>query len=189
MEGISVQDLAIVIRRLSQNLPPVERAEASSMVVEEESGSEGTHPDTAEQGTSPQPSIYAPGQYDTELIDSAYLRNASCPGVWNANEDDLAVALPPMTKENVSKDKTPVRKEGLGGDKEWLTRLADSVTAVPGGMIGDDAVSIIGGRSVRSGKTPAKDLKSVSSKKKGHRKKPTSDNKDVSDFFNDLLAK
>ena len=52
----------------------------------------------------------------------------------------------------------------------------------------DDAVSVIGGRSVRSGRTPAKDSKS-SSKKKVIRKKPTSDNKDVSDFFNDLLAK
>ena len=192
IKGISVQDLSIVIRRLSQNLPPVEQTEA--MVVEEDDDDQEEESKTDEQQqhtqpTTTQPSIYAPGQYDTELIDSAYLRNASCPGVWNANEDDLAVALPPMTKENVSKDKTPVRKEGLGGDEEWLTRLADSVTAVPGGMMGDDAVSIIGGRSVRSGKTPAKDLKSVSSKKKGHRKKPTSDNKDVSDFFNDLLAK
>jgi hypothetical protein len=193
MEGISVQDLSIVIRRLSQNLPPMERVEA--MVVEEESGSEGTQVDTAEQGTSPQPSIYAPGQYDTELIDSAYLRNASCPGVWNANEDDLTVALPPMTTTTTKgdtasgKEKTLVDTKRRGGDEEWLTRLADSVTAVPGGMMGDDAVSVIGGRSVRSGKTPAKDSKSSSTKKKVARKKPTSDNKDVSDFFNDLLAK
>jgi len=152
-----------------------------------------------------QTSIYLPGGYDEDLIESVYLRSASCAGVWDANTDNLWVALPSTStstlsnSNNVSPQKGGSKSSGSGGDEEWLSKLADSVSAYIGvGNLDATKSSAMEEGSMKSGKTKIKDGSSVvttsTKNKRVGRKKPsgasskkTGDKDDVSDFFTDLL--
>jgi len=143
-----------------------------------------------------QPSIYNPYDYDVDLINSVLLRGASCPGIWNANTDSLQAALPPP---NADKDVNKGGKEGTASevennsDNEWLSKLADSVSAYVGSSgLGGDGASVMD-QSLRTTRTSANS--SVATKKKIVKKKPNvagekgKDNQDVAEFFAGLLNK
>ena len=151
-----------------------------------------------------QPSIYAPFDYDVDLINSVLLRGAGCPGVWNANTDSLWVALPPTSasgsKSNMESNAAAASDAlaGSDGDQEWLGKLADSVSAYVGNSVsvsgsGSDGKSIRSSmdQTTRTARTSANNT--VATKKKVVRKKPSAtgdkkeDSKDVHDFFAELL--
>jgi hypothetical protein len=147
-----------------------------------------------------QPSYYGPYDYDIDLINSVLLRGAGCPGVWNANTDNLWVALPPSTSSPsaAEKEDSDVSKKSGKGDQEWLAKLADSVNAYvgssSGGAAGDGkSVRSSMDQTVRTTRTSANNT--VVTKKKVARKKPTGssgdkkDSQDVQDFFAGLLNK
>ena len=149
-----------------------------------------------------QPSHYGPYDYDIDLINSVLLRGAGCPGVWNANTDSLWVALPPSSLSSspspspaLGQSKIDSKTVESKADQEWLSKLADSVSAYVGGGSGSDGKSIRSNmdQTVRTTRTSSNNT--VVTKKKVARKKPASDSgdkkdsQDVQDFFAGLLNK
>ena len=151
-----------------------------------------------------QPSIYAPFDYDVDLINSVLLRGAGCPGVWNANTDSLWVALPQTSasgSSNMESNTAATATNANGalavsdGDQEWLGKLAESVSAYVGnsGGSGSDGKSIRSSMDQTTRTTRTSANNTVATKKKVVRKKPSAtgdkkeDSKDVHDFFAELL--
>lgn len=151
-----------------------------------------------------QPSIYAPFDYDVDLINSVLLRGAGCPGVWNANTDSLWVALPQTSASgsfNMESNTAATATNANGalavsdGDQEWLGKLAESVSAYVGnsGGSGSDGKSIRSSMDQTTRTTRTSANNTVATKKKVVRKKPSAtgdkkeDSKDVHDFFAELL--
>ena len=151
-----------------------------------------------------QPSIYAPFDYDVDLINSVLLRGAGCPGVWNANTDSLWVALPPTSAPGSSNMESNAAATATNasdalavsdGDQEWLGKLAESVSAYVGnsGGSGSDGKSIRSSMDQTTRTTRTSANNTVATKKKVVRKKPSAtgdkkeDSKDVHDFFAELL--
>jgi hypothetical protein len=67
--------------------------------------------------------MYGPGKQQDDLIETVLLRNAHCPGNWEASTDSLWKALPVATgtgEDTVATNETK-------GDDSWLTALRDSV--------------------------------------------------------------
>ena len=71
--------------------------------------------------------VYGPGRQQEDLIESVLLRNAHCPGVWDASKDSLWVALPATaaTPEGAQSSSSP----GGVGDEGWLRQLRDSIAS------------------------------------------------------------
>lgn len=67
--------------------------------------------------------MYGPGKHQDDLIETVLLRNAHCPGNWDAATDSLWKALPVATGTG---EDTVVKNETTGDDS-WLTTLRDSV--------------------------------------------------------------
>jgi hypothetical protein len=59
-----------------------------------------------------------------DLIETVLLRNANCPGEWQASKDSLWKALPPLSQAADAKDKKAARSSG---DDGWLQQLRDSL--------------------------------------------------------------
>lgn len=184
-KGMSVQELCQILKRICSDESTTRGKESmdnDDAVLKEDDMEKDSNDNTA---------IYYPFEYDVDLINSVLLRGAGCPGVWNANTDDLWVALPPPTLTSV-KDASAIDpntsvNEKRGGDEEWLTKLADSVNAHVGAVGGTDASSILSptGMSVSAsnGTTPKV------TKKRVVKKKPSGDKGDVQDFFASLINK
>lgn len=178
-EGMMVSELTEVIRRVC-----TEYVSADGIDVKNDIDDERTTKDkqmgVQEEDQNVLSALCAPDCHDVDLINSVLLRNASCPGVWDANKDSLLKAIPSsLTAESTS---TKAVSDNANGDEDWLSKLADSVSAFTSNNGLSDGASVMGD-SVRSGKT--KD----SAKKKASKKKAKSDNKDVANFFEDLLKK
>jgi len=178
---------------------------------QEEGGGNTKNGDIPQQHLTEQPSIYYPNQYDEDLIDSVYLRSASCPGVWDATKDNLWVALPPpassssindSSNNHNDKDNKNTSSDGAGfGDEDWLSNLAESVNSYGGGSGGGSVLD--GNKSVMMDEASAKTSRTSKMKDGGTvstkgskrtigKKKPagnasTKKASDVSDFFTDLL--
>jgi len=168
--------------------------------------------DNSKEQSSSSSSIYFPNGYDVDLIDSLYLRSASCAGVWDANTDNLWDALPPPSS---SSNETPITPSNHGrikklhndeeGEEEWLSKLAETVSAYTNTSFGVgssssntsmDGSKTMNGDDNTSRSTKVKDSSTVvtAKTKRPVRKKAagTSSKKpegkdNVSDFFNDLL--
>ncbi len=196
-----------------QDHEPIQQEEEDGMNVEEKKATEIENDNnTKEQQRSQDTlSIYHPNTYDIDLIESVYLRNASCAGVWDATSDNLWDALPSSTSQSpLASKSTKDKSNNSNGDEEWLTKLADSVTAYTmggssmDGTAGTTAGSGTGGKSVmmdesslKSSRTTSKNTVVTTKSKRVVRKKVTKKSSsgggsgngkdDVSDFFTDLL--
>jgi len=71
------------------------------------------------------PAMYTPGKHQIDLIESVLLRNAHCPGHWEASKDSIWKALPPVKDAG----KNEFIKNEASGDDLWLCTLRDSVAA------------------------------------------------------------
>ena len=67
--------------------------------------------------------VYLPGNHQVDLIESVLLRNAHCPGNWDAAKDSIWKALPPRIDNREQEVATKVDT----GDDAWLSTLRDSV--------------------------------------------------------------
>ena len=67
--------------------------------------------------------LYGPGYHQEDLIETVLLRNAHCPGHWDASKDSLWVALPFVVDE---KPETPLNTTG---DEGWLSQLRNSIAS------------------------------------------------------------
>ena len=67
--------------------------------------------------------IYGPTRHQDDLIETLLLRNAHCPGHWDAAKDSLWVALP--TPAPPAEDAPPP----AGGDEGWLGQLRESIVS------------------------------------------------------------
>lgn len=199
---LSVDELGKVIRRVAMGLSPVEEKEEEDVNGEGRGGEGGeTKMDDDHSNVG---AIYPPGSHDSELIYGAFLRNASCEGQWDASKDDLIVALPARSvlSHNNSAQEKHASKEGiasvLGGDEEWLSKLAASVGLSPEAVVsaksGDAAVPVpavsadAADAREKSPKRerPKRTTRVVASKSKDGKPK---DQKEVMTFFDDLLKK
>lgn len=68
--------------------------------------------------------VYGPGS-DVDLIESVLLKNAQCPGHWNATKDSLWVALPETSELTKGAEDTAPKS-----DEAWLSQLQQSVGVV-----------------------------------------------------------
>lgn len=75
------------------------------------------------------PAMYSAGKHQEDLIESVLLRNASCPGHWEASKDSLWKALPPTIE--VATEHIKREKPESVGDEVWLAKLRDSVETAP----------------------------------------------------------
>ena len=73
--------------------------------------------------------MYSAGKHQEDLIESVLLRNASCPGHWEASKDSLWKALPPTIE--VATEHIKREKPESVGDEVWLAKLRDSVETAP----------------------------------------------------------
>ena len=199
--ALSIDELGKVIRRVAMGLSPVEEQDLTN---EEGGESKSTDDDVAAVASSEISAIHAPGSHDAELIHGAYLRNASCEGQWDASKDDLIVALPPQsTSSDTSLKPKEETKESStttsgGGDEEWLSKLAASVGLTPEAITassqGGDASAATASTTPSGKKSPKRERPAVkkrttratSSKNKDAKPK---DQKEVMNFFDDLLKK
>ena len=109
------------------------------------------------------PALYGPDKHQQDdLIESVLLRNASCPGQWDASSDSLWKALPPPD-ETAAAERT--NKPRSVGDEVWLGKLRDSVESAN-----------VGAAQTRSPKPEATTPGGAQR-----------DEKEVSDFFKNLL--
>jgi hypothetical protein len=131
-------------------------------------------------------SIYLPESHDDEWVESVLLRNAHCPGSWDAYKDPIGVALQSIsTSEQSSTDthKDP-RKNlvTLNGDQEWLSTLSRVILSDSSIPVGTTGAETVGDASTKRGRaeriTPAK--KNATAK---------GEEEDVANFFDDLLKK
>ena len=196
-KGMSVQEFGRALKRVC--IPMIFNEEADNGSTDDPSTGEEDEGNGVVDDQH-QPSIYGPYQYDVDLINSVLLRGAGCPGVWNANTDSLWVALPPPPNDEKSESKADDAVDNSKatlaghGDEEWLTKLADSVSAYVGSSSGSDGKSIRStmDHTVRTTRTSANNT--VVTKQKVVKKKPTAsgekkDSQDVQDFFAGLLNK
>jgi len=230
--GITVERFSDIVRNvcLSHHSTATTTSTNGGMGSKEEPTKELSAETT--EGSTILPSVYEVGTHDAELIHSVFLRNASCPGVWDAAKDPLWVALKTNGNDGMEDSSGGGEKgtiesknaKGAGGDDIWLGKLADSVSSSGIGSFtggGGDSGSVRSGRSGKSGsvrsatnssggggtnKVPSSFTSSSGSTSGGGRsgsktpkkmkKKPPvggggkkTDNKNVSDFFSDLLKK
>ena len=162
------------------------------------------HIDDIVEGEHKSSSICFPGTHDPELVFGPYLRNASCEGKWDATVDDLNVAFPPpSTKTTTTKTGMIIdnNKDGIGegGDEVWLSQLATSIgittdvgplsplhkppTTPKLGGGGDDG----GGKEKTL--VPKKRVTRLSSTRNKDTAKTPKDEKEVMNFFDNLLKK
>lgn len=179
VEGMTVDELTIAVKHVCTETNLKNETNTKSNKGEGVQSTERKPEQEAIQQKS-LPTLYGPYRHDIDLINSALLRNASCPGIWDAHKDSLWEALPHTASDGLISSKVP-RNEQESGDEKWLSKLVDSVSAFTVSGL-SDGVSIMDD-SVRSGKT--KD----STKKRAGKKKVKPDNKDVANFFEDLLKK
>jgi len=192
--GMPVEELSMVLKRVSSR--------RWDDVVDSSTSSEDGDDINNKKEERLMPSMYAPDSYDKELINSVFLRNASCPGVWDASKDCLWVALRGNTEmATASKSSADSNIAGKGaravslGDENWLGKLAESVSSLTGGVgiVGADNASVKSGKSAKSGSIKSRSTsgKSPMSKRPDKKKRPATKvgNKDVANFFEDLLKK
>jgi hypothetical protein len=67
--------------------------------------------------------LFLPGNHQVDLIENVLLRNAHCPGHWDAAKDSIWKALPPTIDDREQKVENKVET----GDDAWLSTLRDSV--------------------------------------------------------------
>jgi len=160
--------------------------------INSENQKEKIHSFTGEE----QKSLFFPGDHDIEIIESILLRNANCPGVWDAEKDSLWEVFTPPPLNDISKALTSSFKKNTTGDEKWLAVLAESVSALTGSTgITDTVISKVTGKdsSITCLKSSPKSRtnrvsSSVTKLKKKELVSCTKD-KDVADFFEDLLKK
>ena len=181
---MSVDELACLVRRIALGI--------------------SHHIDDIVEGIHKSSSICFPGTHDSELVYGPYLRNASCEGKWDATVDDLNVAFPPVSTKTtttttgmiIDNDKDGI---GEGGDEAWLNQLATSIgittdagplsplhkplTTPKLGGGGDDG----GGNEKTS--VPKKRVTRLSSTRNKDTAKTPKDEKEVMNFFDNLLKK
>jgi len=181
---MSVDELACLVRRIALGI--------------------SHHIDDIVEGIHKSSSICFPGTHDSELVYGPYLRNASCEGKWDATVDDLNVAFPPVSTKTattktgmiIDNDKDGI---GEGGDEAWLNQLATSIgittdagplsplhkppTTPKLGGGGDDG----GGKEKTS--VPKKRVTRLSSTRNKDTAKTPKDEKEVMNFFDNLLKK
>lgn len=180
-KGMSVQEFSHVLKRICMGL----HATRGKDSMDDEINEDNMEKDPNDEKTA----IYYPFEYDVDLINSVLLRGAGCPGVWNANTDNLWVALPPTSSSgnNVSMiDANTSVSEKRGSDEEWLNKLADSVSAYIGVVGGTDASSIL---SPTSASVSTSNGTPKVTKKRVVKKKSSGDKGDVQDFFASLINK
>jgi len=76
---------------------------------------------------SPFALVYGPENHNTELIESMLKRNANYPGHWDASKQSIWNIFPPE-EQLVNKENDGVA--AVGGDKDWLNELQESVAVV-----------------------------------------------------------
>jgi len=108
--------------------------------------------------------MYSPGKHQEDLIEGVLLRNAQCPGYWDASKDSLWKALPPSSSLEVIGSQQDQKTSNASGDEAWLAKLRDSVVSDTPGMQ----------------TPPPKEKPEKKKKKKGG-------DADVSNFFESLL--
>ena len=200
--SMTVSELAGVVSRVASGMTPVEEEEKANDDDDEagtEEGQEGKDGEgSATTAGLEQPPIFVPGSHDDDLIGSVLLRNASCPGVWDAAKDDLWKALP-STKAGgdgdttASDKKKDVKVGGAAADEAWLSKLAASLPAQGATGTGDDA-SIKTSKSSKSSATAGgSSLVKASVKKKKPSKasstRAETKNDDPTSFFESLMKK
>jgi len=154
---------------------------------------ESTHRYTGEE----QKSLFFPGEHDVVIIESVLLRNASCPGVWDAEKDSLWDVFTPPPLGYTSKALTTSSTNSIARDEKWLTVLAESVSSLTGSVgIADTVIASATVKDssmtrLKSSQKCGKNMvsPSVTKIKRKHLVSCTKDNKDVADFFEDLLKK
>lgn len=191
---MSIDELACVVRRIALGMSPID------VIVEGEQH---------KSSSLPLSSIYIPGTHDAELVYGPYLRNASCEGKWDANVDDLDVAFPPPPTKTtttmtsiIDNDDNGGIGEGGAGDEGWLSQLATSIgittdagllsplhkpptTPKPGVGGGEPA----GGGGKEKTSVPKKRVTRLSSTRNKDTTKTPKDEKEVMNFFDNLLKK
>uniref|UniRef100_A0A7S2VZ01 Uncharacterized protein n=1 Tax=Eucampia antarctica TaxID=49252 RepID=A0A7S2VZ01_9STRA len=129
--------------------------------------------------------------HDLDVIESVMLRNASCPGLWDANTQDLQEVFPPTTEKESNVLASPSKQAPNNKNDAWLQTLADSL----GDMrttANDDASTVVSAGTASTKKSTSSVRRSTSAKSiKGSMRKSTSNNSgdDVGSFFADLLKK
>ncbi len=201
--SVTVSELAGVVSRVASGMTPVEEEEKAND-DDDEAGTEESQEGKDGEGTATtagleQPPIFVPGSHDDDLIGSVLLRNASCPGVWDAAKDDLWKALP-STKAGGDGDTTASDKKkyvkvgGAAADEAWLSKLAASLPAQGATGTGDDASVKTSKSSSKSSATAGgSSLAKASVKKKKPSKasstKAETKNDDPTSFFESLMKK
>ena len=200
--SVTVSELAGVVSRFASGMTPVEEEEKAND-DDDEAGTEESQEGKDGEGAATtagleQPPIFAPGSHDDDLIGSVLLRNASCPGVWDAAKDDLWKALPSAKAggdgdTTASDKKKDVKVGGAAADEAWLSKLAASLPAQGATGTGDDA-SVKTSKSSKSSATAGgSSLAKASVKKKKPSKasstKAETKNDDPTSFFESLMKK
>lgn len=126
--------------------------------------------------------------HDLDVIE-VMLRNASCPGLWDANTQNLQDVFPAVNEEQTNEMISPTKQGQSNKNDDWLEILANSLGDMRM-LANDDASSVVSSGST-STKKSTKSRKSVSSKasKKGPRKSISNSGEEVGSFFADLLKK
>lgn len=181
---MTVEAMAVIMRHLAMNLPPLENSTMSSRESSEEltESNDEQKESTDEKLLETEPSIYPPDSHDVELISGVMQRNASCEGSWDASKDDLDKALPSIQKTPIDSNEGSTSKVG---DEEWLSRLASSV-----GIAMDKTKVTSTADATEEGKVPVEKKKEATKKKKSSKSAASSKSeKAPSDFFANLLKK
>ena len=201
--SLTVTELGTVVIRVAHGMTPVEEEEKTN--DDNDDVGAGDDAEEAQEGGAAtaagleQPPIFAPGTHDDDLIGSVLLRNASCPGVWDAAKDDLWKALPSAKaggdgEQKASDKKKDVKVGGAAADEAWLSKLAASLPAQGAAGAGDD-VSVKTSKSSKSSSATASGSSStkVSTKKKRVTRstaaKADTKNDDPTSFFENLMKK
>ena len=203
--SLTVTELGAVVIRVAQGMAPVVEEEKTNDDNDEVGASDDA--EEAQEGGAAataagleQPPIFAPGTHDDDLIGSVLLRNASCPGVWDAAKDDLWKALPSAKAggggggQKSSDKKKDVNVGGAAADEAWLSKLAASLPAQGATGAGDD-VSVKTSKSSKSSSatTSGSSSAKVSTKKKRVTRstaaKADTKNDDPTSFFENLMKK
>ena len=136
--------------------------------------------------------------FDMEVIDSTMLRNASCPGLWDANTQSLTQVFSSLeptkgptttTTTNTTTSATSNNHTNINAtnDQKWLQTLADSMSDIYNPST-DDAQSVVSKKSTTSRKSTKSSAKKSSSKASLSSSSAPND-ADVGSFFADLLKK
>jgi len=131
--------------------------------------------------------------HDLDVIE-VMLRNASCPGLWDANTQNLQDVFPATTstgeQSNNNTAISPTKQAQNNKNDAWLEILADSLGDMR--MLSNDDANTVVSTGTTSTKKSASSRKSIGSKsvKKGSRKSmANTGGEDVGSFFADLLKK